>query len=86
MPGQLFNLSKYLVSKNRDRAARDHPRFFDQVGHEIMYAFSGNKHFSLNLVIVRLTKIMNNLFKLIKIRTFKVIFPKKNFYEENFDF
>ena len=38
------------------------PRFFDQVGqngHETMYASSGNKHFSLNLVIVSLTKIMN---------------------------
>ena len=33
--------------------------FFDQVGHETMYASSGNKHFSLNLVIIRLTKIMN---------------------------
>ena len=35
------------------------PRFFDQVGHETMYAPSGNKHFTLNLVIVRPTKIMN---------------------------
>ena len=35
------------------------PRFFDQVGHETMYAFSGNKQFSLNLVIIRLIKIMN---------------------------
>ena len=34
-------------------------RFFDQAGHEIMSAFSGNKHFSQNLVIVRLTKIIN---------------------------
>ena len=25
--------------------ARLRPRFFDQVGHEIMYASSGNKHF-----------------------------------------
>ena len=24
---------------------RVHPRFFDQVGHETMYAYSGNKHF-----------------------------------------
>ena len=24
---------------------RVRPRFFDQVGHEIMYAYSGNKHF-----------------------------------------
>ena len=30
--------------------------------------------FSLNHVIVRLTKIMNNLLEHIKIRTFKVIF------------
>ena len=35
------------------------PRFFDQAGHETTHASSGNKHFSLNLVIVRLTKIMN---------------------------
>ena len=33
-------------------------RFFDQVGHENTYASSGNKHFSLNLVFVRPTKIM----------------------------
>ena len=33
--------------------------FFDQLGHETMYASSGNMHFSLNLVIVRLAKIMN---------------------------
>ena len=38
---------------------RVRPRFFDQVGHETMYASSGNKRFSLNLVIVRLIKIMN---------------------------
>ena len=41
-------------TKNRVR-----PRFFDQVGHKTMYATSGNKHFSLNPVIVRPTKIMN---------------------------
>ena len=34
-------------------------RFFDPAGHETMYASCGNKYFSLNLVIVRLTKIMN---------------------------
>ena len=34
-------------------------RFFDQAGHEIMSAFSGNKYFSQNLVIVRLIKIIN---------------------------
>ena len=32
------------------------PNFFDQVGHEPMKPSSGNKRFSLNLVIVRLTK------------------------------
>ena len=31
---------------------RDCQRFFDQVGHQTIYAFIGNKHFSLNCVIV----------------------------------
>ena len=34
-------------------------RFFDQVGHQTPNASIGNKYFSLNDVIVRLTKIMN---------------------------
>ena len=34
-------------------------RFFGQVGHETMYASSGNKYFSLNPAIVRPTKIKN---------------------------
>ena len=38
---------------------RDCPRFFDQVGNETMYAPSRNNHFSPNLAIIRLTKIMN---------------------------
>ena len=40
--------------------------------------------FSLNHVIVRLTKVMNNLLKHLKIRTFKVIFLsfRKKFYKE----
>ena len=33
-------LGIYYYISNRVR-----PRFFDQVGHEIMYASSGNKHF-----------------------------------------
>ena len=32
-------------------------RFFDPIGHETMYASSGNKHFSLNNVTIRPTKI-----------------------------
>ena len=35
---------------------RDRPTFFDRVGHETMYASSGNQHFSLNYVTVRPTK------------------------------
>ena len=38
---------------------RDRPRFFDQVGHQTTNASFGNKYFSLNNVIIRLTKIMN---------------------------
>ena len=48
-------------------------RFFDQVGHETTYASSGNKHFSINNVTVRLTKIMNNLLKHHKVLIFKII-------------
>ena len=42
-----------------DLVIRVRPRFFDQVGHEIMYASNGNNIFSLNPVIVRPTKIRN---------------------------
>ena len=39
---------------------RVRPRFLDQVGHQTTNASVGNKYFfSLNNVIVRLTKIMN---------------------------
>ena len=43
-----------MYMKNKVR-----PGLFDQVGHETMYASSGKKDFSLNLVIVRLAKILN---------------------------
>ena len=46
-----------------DARIRVRPRFFDQVEHKTMYASSGNKYFSLNLVIVRLIKIMNRAVK-----------------------
>ena len=52
---------------------RDRPRFFDQVGHQTN-ASIGISIFSLNIVLVRLTKIMNNLAKDFKILSFKVIF------------
>ena len=42
---------------------RVRPRFFDQVGHETMNASTRNKHFSQNLVFVKLTKIMNRVDK-----------------------
>ena len=48
--------------------------FFDQVGHQNAYASIWNKRFSLNHVIIRPTKIMNNIIKDCKILTFKVIF------------
>ena len=47
----------YIIANGVTTRVR--PRFFDQVGHETMYASSGNKHFSLNPVIVRPNKIMN---------------------------
>ena len=54
--------------------ARDRPRFFDQVGHQTTDASIGNKHFSLNNDLIRLTKIINNLVKDLEILSFKVIF------------
>ena len=35
----------WLQNNMRDIQARVRQRFFDQVGHETMYASSGNKHF-----------------------------------------
>ena len=81
----MVSLETFMDFFSRGRS-RVRPRFFDQVGHETMYASSKNKHFSLNHVIVRHPKIMNNLLKHLKICTFKVIFlspfRKKKFYEE----
>ena len=53
-----------------DICLKDRPRFFYQVVHQTTNASIWNKHNDL----VRLTKIMNNLVKDIKILTFKFIF------------
>ena len=42
----------YIVTRYR-------PRFFDQVGHQTMYAYIRNKHFLRNHDIVRPTRIQN---------------------------
>ena len=39
-------------------------RFFDQVGHETMYASSGNEHFSLNLSLSDLPKLWTEVTKI----------------------
>ena len=58
--------------------------FFNQVGHQTtsasIYLLKINI-FSLNHVIIRPTKIMNNLLKDWKIRTFKVIFQHQKSME-----
>ena len=56
---------------------RDRSRFFDQVGHQNTNA----SIFSLNNDLARLTKIMNNLVKDLKILSFKVIFQCLNLVE-----
>ena len=54
---------------------RVRPRFFDQVGNETIYIHLVKiTIFSLNNVIVRLTKFMNNLLEHLKFRTSRVIF------------
>ncbi len=55
-------LSCHYYRKNyqaREVHIRYRQRFFDQVGHEIMYASGRNKHFFTNNVTIRATKIMN---------------------------
>ena len=48
-----------FLHKSVSISLRDRLRFFDQVGHQTTNASIGNKYFSLNNVILRLTKIMN---------------------------
>ena len=65
--------------------------FFYQVGHQTTNASIKNKHFLLNNDLVRLTNIMNNLVKDLKILSFKVILQclklvessQKKFFENN---
>ena len=65
----------FLEKVHSIRATRNQQRLFEQVGHETMFASSGNKHFFLlNHVIVRLIEIINNLLKPHKILILKVIF------------
>ena len=55
-----FNKSQHSIeTKTHYMKIRFLSRFFDPVGHETTYASSGKKHFSLNNVNVRPTKIMN---------------------------
>ena len=70
---------------------RDRPRFFDQVGHETMYAFSGNKHFFTKSCYRQTyqnyeqppqtsqNSYFQSHFSVLQIGR---IFPKKKFYEE----
>ena len=70
---------------------RVRPRFFDQVGHETMYASSGNKHFFTKSCHRQTyqnyeqpprtsqNSYFQSHFSVLKIGR---IFPKKNFYEE----
>ena len=66
-----FHNSVTISNKNPDDticqdalATRYCPRFFNQVGHQTMYASIGNKHFVNKNVIVRSTKIMNRADKM----------------------
>ena len=64
-----------LKPHTADCCTRVHPRFFDQVGHETMYASSGNKHFFAKSCQ---TKIMSRAYKkwaqFLKILIFKVLY------------
>ena len=72
----LRNVFYHLTQRSCPKCVRnrDRPRSFDQVGHQTTNTSIGNKHFSLNNDIVRLTKIVNILDKDLKFLSFKVIF------------
>ena len=70
---------------------RVRPRFFDQVGHETMYASSGNKHFFTKSCHRQTYQnyeqppqtSQNPCFQsYFSVSIICRIFPKKNFYEE----
>ena len=61
-----------IAQCNRSKSSIEtRPIFFDQVGHQTTWPLDVSI-FSLNHVIVRPTKIMNNLLKYCEIRTYKV--------------
>ena len=71
--------------------SRVRPRFFDQVGHETMYASSGNRHFFTKLChrqtyqnYEQPPQTSQNLYFQSHFSVLKIgqIFPKKKFYEE----
>ena len=68
----------YVYSFNDLTYLMYHSTFFVQVGHENTYALVEKSFFLLNHVIIRPTKIMNNLHKVCQIRTFKVIKKQTN--------
>ena len=49
-----------MEEQNKDALNRDHPRLFDQVGHQTMMHKLEICTFPLNNVIVRLTKDINS--------------------------
>ena len=82
MPQQIYpqSVSHRVYTHDNDTirhyhmVGRDRPRFFNQVEHQTLMHLLEISIFPLNNDIVRLTKIMNNLVKDLKILRFKVIF------------
>ena len=80
-----------LVQSNRQLHNRVRPRFFDQIGHETMCAFSRNKHFFTKSChrqtyqsYEQPPRTYQNLYFQSHFSVLKIgrIFPKKIFYEE----
>ena len=70
---ELFIL-KFNEPLQRNLLTTVRPRFFDQVGHETMYASNGNKHFFTKSCHHQTYQNLNTLLEHLKIGTFKVTF------------
>ena len=78
--GQAANIPMVVLGKMIQVIAnfRQGHRFFDQVWHQTTYILLEKSIHSLNYVIIRPTKIMNNLLTYCKILTSKSFFSIKN--------
>ena len=82
---EIIEANRNLILSIRRLTNRVRPRFFDQVGHETMYASSGNKHFFTKSCHHQTYQNYEQPPRTSRTSCFQShfwIFPKKEFYKE----